>query len=79
MIIKKKIEDFYSSLGVVSSNWINQQITVKKIMNVKSCSLEQITTIDFDTVYLLGRNNAGFDSLTFFKDKSGSTIACSRK
>jgi len=45
-------------------------------MHVLSCSIVQIITeMKFNVVYLLGKNNPGFDSITFFKDSYEETIA----
>jgi len=45
-------------------------------MGVKSVPIAEMKKgIDFNIIYLLGKNNPGFDSITFYPDIHGSVIA----
>jgi len=72
---RMNIRSFYSNRGVLATNWIERNITVKKEMTVRSCLIQQIKTVEFNYVYLLGKSNAGFDSITFFDGGNGEVIA----
>jgi hypothetical protein len=71
------IRSFYGYKGIISNTWKERSIVVNKAMSVRSVTIADIKNSGtrFDIVYLLGKNNPGFDSITFFIDSCGSHIA----